>query len=239
MYDKAQNNNDDLLTKRSIYISKQESSFETELNFQTEDYCEKTMTNMLDQVELYHEKKDMLTKACFNELKTNYREATNWKEQSKNKALEFLKLYPDESEERKIELVEQMLLEQDTLINKDIEDELGYYEKHIEARIPIFAVPQASFYENEQYDYSIKTNLINEGSLKSGLFGWCFCCRESADLYCKQHRIPVCSIECKINHIKMLKYIDHLKEEVESTVTTKGPQAILKDLSLVTRYLCR
>ncbi len=43
----------------------------------------------------------------------------------------------------------------------------------------------------------------NEIGRKAGKFGWCVDCRNSANVYCKDTRHPVCSFECKQKHINL------------------------------------
>lgn len=38
----------------------------------------------------------------------------------------------------------------------------------------------------------------NEKGQESGNYGWCYICRNKADLYCKTTRLPVCSLSCKL-----------------------------------------
>jgi len=56
-------------------------------------------------------------------------------------------------------------------------------------------------------------------------------------MYCKETRVPTCGVDCKIEHLRQLRYMQMIKEEIDKN--NKGPEIILKDLSLVTRYLCK
>jgi hypothetical protein len=49
--------------------------------------------------------------------------------------------------------------------------------------------------------------ILNEQKIVCGKFGWCIVCRNSANLYCKDTRHPVCSFECKQKHINLLDNI--------------------------------
>ena len=84
--------------------------------------------------------------------------------------------------------------------------------------IPMAAVPrlngkkkkktlaaQAEDTEDKQEREKAQLNLVNEQGIPAGKFGWCVACRNTANLYCKHTRHPVCSFECKQNHIKMLE----------------------------------
>lgn len=67
-------------------------------------------------------------------------------------------------------------------------------------QIPIRSVPMSFDPNDAQYRWIKRVEIENEKGRKAGLFGWCFMCRESADYYCKDTRIPVCSISCKLRH---------------------------------------
>lgn len=51
----------------------------------------------------------------------------------------------------------------------------------------------------------IKPQIENELGKEAGYFGWCIMCRSSANLYCKETRVPVCSIDCKLQHYQELR----------------------------------
>lgn len=42
-----------------------------------------------------------------------------------------------------------------------------------------------------------ENSVLNEKGDDKGKFGWCFICRNKADFYCKDLRLPICSILCK------------------------------------------
>lgn len=51
----------------------------------------------------------------------------------------------------------------------------------------------------------------NEKGASSGVFGWCYICRGSANYYCKEKRIPICSYECKLRNLENNeKYLKNL-----------------------------
>jgi len=39
----------------------------------------------------------------------------------------------------------------------------------------------------------LKTAIANEQDYPAGLFGWCNKCRKTANFYCKDLRVPICS----------------------------------------------
>ena len=92
---------------------------------------------------------------------------------------------------------------------------------------------------------------MNEQGIPAGKFGWCVCCRGTANLYCKHTRHPVCSFECKKQHIKMLEeaaeQADQRAQANNSTVSSTrlsigGMSAmddpLTKDALLVFNKLC-
>ena len=70
--------------------------------------------------------------------------------------------------------------------------------------IPLRSVPLAINPDDPRYRNLIKVNLVNEKGNQADVFGWCFMCRGPAKLYCKDTRIPVCSLECKKRHLEDL-----------------------------------
>ena len=65
---------------------------------------------------------------------------------------------------------------------------------------------------NSSYSDVTKFEIVNEKGNKCGYFGWCYICREAADYYDKETRLPICSMKCKKkireeNH-KIAKYIN-------------------------------
>lgn len=49
----------------------------------------------------------------------------------------------------------------------------------------------------------------NENKEISGKFGWCFVCRRQANLYCKDTRVPLCSVDCKKRHLDELSLVNY------------------------------
>ena len=70
-------------------------------------------------------------------------------------------------------------------------------DKLVSKCIPINLVPPEGCSDSKMYSKSVKVNLENELGKKSGVFGWCFVCRNTADYYCKDRRLPVCGKSCK------------------------------------------
>jgi len=51
-------------------------------------------------------------------------------------------------------------------------------------------------------------DLLNEEGVQAGKFGWCVNCRQAANLFCKHTRYPVCSFDCKTEHIRLLERVN-------------------------------
>lgn len=79
-------------------------------------------------------------------------------------------------------------------------------EKYISIEIknlPQRSVPMQLNSDDASYKRIIPldlTNVLNEIDMPAGLFGWCTKCRNKADFYCKDLRVPICSIECKFEY---------------------------------------
>ena len=46
------------------------------------------------------------------------------------------------------------------------------------------------------------------------MFGWCAVCRKTAELYCKETRIPICSVKCKMANLETEKWIHEIHKTV-------------------------
>ena len=60
--------------------------------------------------------------------------------------------------------------------------------------IPLNPVPKG------RKDCPETPDLFNELNIEAGQFGWCIVCRNTANLFCKDTKHPVCSVECKMKH---------------------------------------
>jgi hypothetical protein len=65
------------------------------------------------------------------------------------------------------------------------------------ATVPLMVIPKPNESAPNQYKTAIKVVLKNENCYSSGIYGWCFSCRKTADFYCKDTRVPICGLECK------------------------------------------
>ena len=63
--------------------------------------------------------------------------------------------------------------------------------------IPLRSVPMKVKKDETKTRKTENVEIRNESGQPSGKFGWCIVCRNSANLYCKDTRHPVCSYECK------------------------------------------
>ena len=70
--------------------------------------------------------------------------------------------------------------------------------------VPLRCVPIVLNPDDARYRNLVKVNLMNEKGNQADVFGWCFICRGPAKLYCKDTRIPICSLECKKRHLEEL-----------------------------------
>lgn len=82
------------------------------------------------------------------------------------------------------------------------------FEKEVALNIPLFSVPRLDEKNLSQYSKTFKVNLVNEKAASGGLFGWCYICRETADFYCKETRLPVCGKKCKENLLRFLSRLN-------------------------------
>ena len=78
------------------------------------------------------------------------------------------------------------------------------------ALIPMRSVPLFQETDDPKYKKIMAVNIENEGGVPSGKFGWCFVCRKTANVYCKDSRVPVCTAECKKRHLEELNVVNSL-----------------------------
>jgi brefeldin A-inhibited guanine nucleotide-exchange protein len=81
-------------------------------------------------------------------------------------------------------------------------DDISLYEAKIATNEDVESIRSVPTHESEltnnrDYRWIVNPEIENEKGVTSGLFGWCFICRGRADIYCRDSRYPICSIECK------------------------------------------
>lgn len=107
------------------------------------------------------------------------------------------------------------------------------------SKIPLRSVPinVDQILQNYKYRSVYNANIENEKGFISGNFGWCVICRQKADLYCLNSRLPVCSVSCKkkINEDfeKAEKYLNLEYFEEDQAVL------LLNDSISIFRALCK
>lgn len=67
---------------------------------------------------------------------------------------------------------------------------------------PLFSAPKDTESLNLEYENLKKIDIENEKGEKAGKFGWCILTRKPANYYCKETRMPVASIEAKIEFLE-------------------------------------
>jgi len=73
--------------------------------------------------------------------------------------------------------------------------------------IPLRSVPFKLKKDDIKNPKIVVVDVKNELEIVSGKFGWCIVCRNTANLYCKDTRHPVCSFECKQKHMNLIDSI--------------------------------
>ena len=74
--------------------------------------------------------------------------------------------------------------------------------------IPIRSVPYILNPDDPYYRKLRVVYIHNEAGVLRSKFGWCVICRNTADLYCKDTRDPICSKRCKDLHLKNIEDVD-------------------------------
>lgn len=68
--------------------------------------------------------------------------------------------------------------------------------------IPLKSVPIKLNPDDPYYQNIYNVRIENENGSQNGLFGWCVICRKEANFYCKDFRVPICSLNCKKIHFE-------------------------------------
>lgn len=76
--------------------------------------------------------------------------------------------------------------------------------------IPLRSVPLTYETDDVKYKKIMTVSIENEQNILSGKFGWCIVCRKSANVYCKDSRVPVCNADCKKKHLEELNIVGSL-----------------------------
>lgn len=84
-----------------------------------------------------------------------------------------------------------------------------------------FKVPRNSYRMFEMKRVREKVH-VNEIKQVNGQFGWCFVCRNEANLYSIQSRVPICGFECR-------SILQSRMRELEEGIPRKELQSKIKD----------
>jgi brefeldin A-inhibited guanine nucleotide-exchange protein len=102
-------------------------------------------------------------------------------------------------------------------------------------KVPLLSVPPSSKQTKEEKQKEVPS-IPNELGIKAGKFGWCVNCRQSANLYCKHTRHPVCSFDCKVAHIRLLEDANQTNLDRESP--RDSPEPVVRDALLIFNRIC-
>ena len=115
--------------------------------------------------------------------------------------------------------------------------------------IPIKAVPIGNDADDPRYKSFKKVKVDNESGTPAGVFGWCFVCRQPASLFCKDTKVPLCTLECKFSHLEeasnlpqkliVITVIDFLSNSTKSESYSRKSLDEIQDAYQVFGYLCR
>ena len=81
---------------------------------------------------------------------------------------------------------------------------------------------------------------MNENNILNGNYGWCIVCRNGANLYCKDTRYSVCSVECKQQLLNMIESIDKSKnEKIPKLFDNNEVQRHIGDAIVLFKSICK
>jgi brefeldin A-inhibited guanine nucleotide-exchange protein len=118
-----------------------------------------------------------------------------------------------------------------------VDDVCLYFSKcEISKSTPIRSVPLFQESDDAKYKNYISVRIPNEKDIQSGKFGWCIICRNTAPFFCKDTRVPICSVDCKKKHFE-----ESQNAQLVCLLYQKGHvhNPILEDSNLVFHWLCR
>lgn len=105
------------------------------------------------------------------------------------------------------------------------------------ADIPFRTVPLSLDPNDKSYQIDYQVDLLNEKQEPCGRFGWCVLCRKTADLYCKDTRLPVCSFACKTSLIEQDMAFEKQDIELNRVPLLKQKQLVDDCLSMFKNFL--
>ena len=130
--------------------------------------------------------------------------------------------------------------------NKDDKEKESINLQEEIKKVPYKAVPTRSDANDPKYRLIKPVKLENELGEPAGTVGWCFVCRGPANLYCKETRIPLCSVECKYRHLDELRNMKYDMELICLDYLTnmnkrsdKQKAEYIEDAQKVFIYLCK
>ncbi|CAD8099384.1 unnamed protein product [Paramecium sonneborni] len=147
-----------------------------------------------------------------------------------NKGLSWNKIYNEPKEIQIVEISDVDVVEYIAITLRHMVDDVILYNERIKRgqnNIPIASVPQAWEAEDIKYKNYIEVKVIDNG-ITSGKFGWCILCRQPAPYFCKDTRVPVCSVPCKKKHFEMIENIK---------IMQSGQQNRNDDSQIIFKYL--
>lgn len=103
--------------------------------------------------------------------------------------------------------------------------------------VPERVVPQVLDPSDPQYLNEIEIECSNEQGEKAGRFGWCITCRKTANYYCKDSRLPICSPECKVAYIKSEQNFDRKAYEENKNNYQRKKQSISDCISMFKSFM--
>ncbi len=104
-------------------------------------------------------------------------------------------------------------------------------------QIPLSSVPSRATLNDQKAQAPKIIKLENEIGELAGTVGWCFVCRASASLYCKDTKVPLCSVKCKSRHLDELCILFSLLELTFKTILQIWERILSKKKKLALKML--
>ncbi|KAM3140342.1 hypothetical protein pb186bvf_007502 [Paramecium bursaria] len=105
----------------------------------------------------------------------------------------------------------------------------SYYKPRAQVQVEEF-MRRVMVHLVDQVQIELETKCLNEFGKENGKFGWCIVCRNTAQSYCKDTKVPVCSKECKTVHLNQMMLF---------SVAQAQPDLYVKDAFEIFEMLCQ
>lgn len=103
--------------------------------------------------------------------------------------------------------------------------------------VPRLLVPPSLDPDDKQYQTEIEVQVKNEEGHLNGRFGWCVVSRKPANYYCKESRLPVHDLECKLKYLEIEGHAQRRNLEIKLLGDAKKKQLVTDSLMMFKTFM--